>query len=96
MKNPRQLLDAVKTADDIHKGDFSSLRGKSFVVCVNMKKKKRRGRLVKKKTSRLDRIEMSIAKLAQEMRDGFKQVNTRLDYIVSANNLKDLPQSKKI
>ena len=59
---------------------------------------------MKKKTSRLDRIEMSIAKLAQEMRDGFKQVNTRLDnvekrldnvdarldYIVKANNLKDI------
>ena len=93
MKNPRQLLDAVKTADDIHKGDFSSLRGKSFVVCVNMKKKKRRGGHVKKPTGE----RMTLAKLAQEMRDGFKQVNTRLDrvesrldYIVKANNLKDL------
>ena len=92
MKNPRQLLDAVKTADDIHKGDFSSLRGKSFVVCVNMKKKKRRGGHVKKPTGE----RMTLAKLAKQMNSRFdnlekdvKDINARLDYIVKANNLKD-------
>ena len=74
-----------------HKDFIKSLKNPSLDIYhkVYHKNKKRRGKRVKKKTSRLDRIEMSIAKLAQEMRDGFKQVNTRLDYIVKANNLKD-------
>ena len=37
---------------------------------------------------------MTLTKLANEMREGFKQINTRLDYIVKANNLKDLPKNK--
>ena len=51
---------------------------------------------------RFDRIEESINKLARIVEDGFKQVNTRidnlerrLDYIVSANKLKDLQKSKR-
>lgn len=55
------------------------------------------------KQSRMDRLEESIAKLAKIVSDGFsevrqdikglkqdvKDINTRLDYIVKANNLKD-------
>ncbi|MCQ2794657.1 MAG: hypothetical protein MJ214_00355 [Bacilli bacterium] len=53
----------------------------------------------------LSKLAMAVNGLAEQMRDGFKrldakmdagfkQVNTRLDYIVKANDLKDLSNSK--
>ena len=54
----------------------------------------------------LTKLATTVNDLAKEMRDGFKQVNARidnlekdidarLDYIVKANDLKDLPKSNK-
>ena len=88
-----KLIDAVKTAKSIHDGDYSSLRDKSFVIRGKIKKTRDHhpgDNTVKK--SRIDRIEESIAKLAEkidnlgndlrdEMNTGFKQVNTRIDRI---------------
>ncbi|MCQ2794361.1 MAG: hypothetical protein MJ207_03315 [Bacilli bacterium] len=88
---PRELLDAVKAASNIHKGDFSSLRGKSFLICDNIKKKRRSDTMNKPKEEK-----MTLTKLAKIVNDGFSElrqdvrdINARLDYIVKANNLKD-------
>ena len=95
MKN--DLIDAVKTARSIHNGDYSSLRGKSFVIRGNMEKTKK---IMKNKKTKnrvtLAQISKDLAKLNQKVDNGFSQVNTRIDrietrlnYIVEANNLKD-------
>ncbi|MCQ2796591.1 MAG: hypothetical protein MJ213_04780 [Bacilli bacterium] len=54
-------------------------------------------------TTRVDKLAGIVAALAKTVDDGFKElrndikgINTRLDYIVSANNLKDLPDNRKI
>ncbi|MCQ2792089.1 MAG: hypothetical protein MJ208_01040, partial [Bacilli bacterium] len=61
-----------------------------------------------KPMNRPKKEKMTLTKLAEEMRNGFKQVNTRidhletridridarLDYIVQTNDLKDLPKNK--
>ncbi|MCQ2796238.1 MAG: hypothetical protein MJ213_02865 [Bacilli bacterium] len=102
MSKSNQLIDAVKTATAIHNGDYSSLRGKSFVISDNIKKT-RRVMNIEKKTDRITLADISrdLAKLNQKVDDGFKQVNARidqidarLDYIVKANNLKDSPRNK--
>ena len=36
---------------------------------------------------------MTLSKLAEIVNAGFKRIDTRLDYIVKANNLKDLPKN---
>ena len=81
MKN--EFIDAVETAKSIHDGDYSSLRRKSFVVVDNNDKIKKKNNHHSGdkpvRTSRLDRIEESLAKLTEEMRNGFKQVNLRID-----------------
>lgn len=93
---PRELLDAVKAASNIHKGDFSSLRGKSFLICDNIKKKRRSDTMNKPKEEK-----MTLTKLAKIVNDGFKQVNTRIDGLetridriearLDYNGLKKLP-----
>ncbi|MCQ2795794.1 MAG: hypothetical protein MJ213_00560 [Bacilli bacterium] len=116
MSKPNQLIDAVKTATDIHNGDYSSLRGKYLVIRGKIKKTRDHhpgDNTVKKPTlsqrmdqldGRIDRIEVSITKLAEEMRNGFKQVNTRIDNLekridgidarLDYNGLKKLPKSR--
>ena len=51
---------------------------------------------VKKSSERvtLKQIVEMINRLDSKVDAGFEQVNTRLDYIVKANNLKDLPKTK--
>ena len=101
MSKSREMLDAVKTATSIHKGDYSSLRGKSFLIIDNGDKiKKKKDHHIGDKTmkeSRLDKIEESLAQISNSLTllnqkvDG---INTRLDYVVKANDLKDLSKSK--
>ena len=86
-------MDATEVATSIHKGDFSKLRGKSFEMCDNLG-------MGKKYT--LNQIGDDLAKLTKYVTEGFKQVNERidkidirLDYIVKANDLKDLPKNSK-
>lgn len=98
MSKPNQLIDAVETATAIHNGDYSSLRGKSFVISDNIKKT-RRVMNKKKKTNRITLADISrdLAKLNQKV-DGINtridRIDARLDYIVQANNLKDSPRNK--
>ncbi|MCQ2792178.1 MAG: hypothetical protein MJ208_01495 [Bacilli bacterium] len=95
----QSLIDAVETASSIHHGDFSSLRGKSFLVYDNIENNKGRSKHVKKHNK--DKI--TLPKLAEQMNNNFNElrqdikninvrldgIDTRLDYIVKANNLKD-------
>lgn len=67
-------MDAEIVASSIYKGDFSKLRGKSFKMCDNLG-------MGKKYT--LNQLGMTVDKLAQEMRNGFKQVNARIDDVNS-------------
>ena len=92
----KHLLDAVKTATDIHNGNYSSLRGKSFVTCDKMKKINRRSKHVKKPTlnQRIDKLTELMNSRFDNLEKRIDNIDTRLDYIVSANNLKDLPKSK--
>lgn len=60
---------------------------------VYHKSRKRRKHHMKKNPLTLSQLAEKIDNLGNdlrnEMKDGFKQVNARLDYIVKANNLKD-------
>ncbi|MCQ2796241.1 MAG: hypothetical protein MJ213_02880 [Bacilli bacterium] len=91
-------MDAVEVASSIHKGDFSKLHGKSFEMCDNLGMGKKY--TLNQLGMTVDTLTITVDKLAKEMRNGFKQVNNRidnlekdinarLDYIVKANNLKD-------
>ncbi|MCQ2794869.1 MAG: hypothetical protein MJ214_01500 [Bacilli bacterium] len=42
----------------------------------------------------VDRLVVTVDNLAKYVTEGFKQINSRLDYIVQANNLKDLPKNR--
>lgn len=42
--------------------------------------------------TRLIKVEKGLAKTRREMKKGFADVNSRIDYIVKANKLKDLPK----
>ncbi|MCQ2792211.1 MAG: hypothetical protein MJ208_01665 [Bacilli bacterium] len=85
-------MDAEKVAASIYDGDFSKLHGKFFEMCdnTNMGKKYTLNQLGLK----IDQISEDLAKLTKYVTDGFKRIDTRLDYIVQANSLKDLPKNK--
>lgn len=93
-------MDAEIVASSIHKGDFSKLRGKSFKMCDN---KNMKGKYTLNELgSRMDRLETKLDQIADDLTkltkcvvDGFKRVDTRLDYIVKANDLKDLPKENR-
>ena len=78
-------MDAEIVASFIRKGDFSKLHGKFFEMCDNTNMGKR---------YTLNQIGKDLAKLTKYVAEGFKRIDTRLDYIVKANNLKDLPKGK--
>ncbi|MCQ2792501.1 MAG: hypothetical protein MJ208_03145 [Bacilli bacterium] len=42
----------------------------------------------------VDKLVTTVDNLAKYVTEGFKQINSRLDYIVQANNLKDLPKNR--
>ncbi|MCQ2796730.1 MAG: hypothetical protein MJ213_05500 [Bacilli bacterium] len=93
-----ELIDAVKTAKSIHDGNYSSLRGKYFVIRGKIKKNEGRDKHVNRSKPKytLNQIGDALFEFIKTTNENFKQVNSRidgidarLDYIVKANNLKD-------
>lgn len=94
-------MDAENVASIIHKGDFSKLRGKSFEMCDNLGMGKKYtltqlGNKVDRLENTVNQLVVTVNDLVKYVTEGFKQINTRLDYIVQANDLKDLPKANKL
>lgn len=78
----KAMLDAVKTAKSIHKGDYSSLRDKSFLICDKIKNNKGRSKHVKKRKSKytLNQLGMTVDKLGATV----DKLSTKVDQIGDA------------
>ncbi|MCQ2752758.1 MAG: hypothetical protein MJ206_00635 [Bacilli bacterium] len=51
------------------------------------------GERVDKLGERVDQLVATVMVLAETVDKGFKQINARIDYIVKANSLKDIPSA---
>lgn len=85
---PDYSINAIKIAKAIQKDELSILRGKEFKMRDRIKKRKRMKKTRKKKNK------YTLDQIGDALFAFIKRTDARLDYIVKANNLKDLPKTK--
>ena len=93
---PDISIDAIKIAKSIQKDELDILRGKEFKFRDKIKKRKRMKKTRKKNKYTLNEIGDALFEFIKTTNKRFDWIDARLDYIVSANNLKDLSKNKKI